>query len=57
MQLLIRKCDAGISSGLKMGSEGAKVDGSDVPGLDIHCVGWRLEDVELSQDLSCVRTE
>ena len=33
------------------------VDGSDVPGLDIHCMGWRLEDVELSQYRAVIRLE
>ena len=45
-----RKWCAEVKSGLKIGPEGAEVDGSDVPGLVIHCMGWRLEDVELSQD-------
>ena len=33
-----------------MGSEGVTVHCCAVPGLDKHCMGWRLEDVELNQD-------
>ena len=45
-----RKWCAEVKSGLKIGPEGSEVDGRDVPGLVIHCMVWRREDVELSQD-------
>ena len=38
-QLLCRKCGAEVKSGLKIRSEGAQVDGSNVPGLDITLHG------------------
>ena len=39
-----------MKSGLKIGSGGVEVDGRDIPGLVIHCFGWRLEDTDLGQD-------
>lgn len=44
-------------SGMKMGSEGVMVHGCAVPGLDKHCVGWRLEDFELNQDREIIGME